>query len=123
MVPERPLQRWSLATISDQLVDNRRFRVLNIVDDPSRFCPGQIVDLSISRARVASAIVARSNGASTTSSLPEEIVLDNGPEGTGNAMFDRSERTGMRPRFIAPGKPVRDTPSSRASTANSATNA
>ncbi len=37
-----------------------------------------------------------------------------GPEGTSRAMFDRSERTGVRLRFIEPGKPVRDAPSSRA---------
>jgi hypothetical protein len=37
--------------MSDQLADHRRFRILNIVDDYSRFCPGQIVDLSISGAR------------------------------------------------------------------------
>ena len=40
--------------------------------------------------------------------LPEEIVLDNGPEGTSKAMFDWSERTGVRLRFIEPGKPVQN---------------
>ncbi|TDX31374.1 IS3 family transposase [Rhodovulum visakhapatnamense] len=52
-VPERPMQRWSMDFVGDQLADCRRFRVLNIVDDPSRFCPGQIVDVSIPGARVA----------------------------------------------------------------------
>lgn len=52
-VPERPMQRWSLDFVSDQLADYRRFRVLNVVDDHSRFCPGQIVDVSIPGARVA----------------------------------------------------------------------
>ena len=46
-VPDRPMQRWSLDFMSDQLADYRRFRILNIVDDHSRFCPGQIVDVSI----------------------------------------------------------------------------
>ena len=40
--------------------------------------------------------------------LPEEIVLGNGPEGTSGAMFDWSERTGVRLRFIEPGKPVQN---------------
>lgn len=43
--PERPMQRWSLDFVSDQLSDYRRFRVLNTVDDHSRICPGQIVDV------------------------------------------------------------------------------
>jgi len=46
------MQRWSLDFVSDQLVDHRRFRIVNIVDDHSRFCPGQIVDVSISGARL-----------------------------------------------------------------------
>ena len=40
--------------------------------------------------------------------LPEEIVLDNGPEGTSRAMFDWSERSGVQLRFIEPGKPVQN---------------
>jgi putative transposase len=103
-VPERPMQRWSLDFMSDQLADYRRFRILNIVDDHSRFCPGQIVDLSISGARLARYLdeLAELRG------LPEEIVLDNGPEGTSRAMFEWSERTGVRLRFIEPGKPVQN---------------
>ena len=103
-VPERPMQRWSMDFVSDQLADCRRFRVLNIVDDCSRICPGQIVDISIPGARIARFLdeLARRVG------LPEEIVLDNGPEGTSKAMFDWSERTGVRLRFIEPGKPVQN---------------
>ena len=103
-VPERPMQRWSLDFMSDQLAKCRRFRILNLVDDHSRFCPGQIVDLSISGARLARFLdeIAELHG------LPEEIVLDNGPEGTSRAMFAWSERTGVRLRFIEPGKPVQN---------------
>lgn len=103
-VPERPMQRWSLDFMSDQLADCRRFRVLNIVDDHSRFCPGQIVDLSISGARMARFL----EELGERFGLPEEIVLDNGPEETSKAMFDWSERTGVRLRFIEPGKPVQN---------------
>ncbi|MEL6286898.1 MAG: IS3 family transposase [Pseudomonadota bacterium] len=103
-VPERPMQRWSLDFMSDQLADYRRFRILNIVDDHSRFCPGQIIDLSISGARVARYL----DELGGRFGLPGEIVLDNGPEGTSRAMFDWSERTGVRLRFIEPGKPVQN---------------
>lgn len=103
-VPERPMQRWSLDFMSDQLADYRRFRILNIVDDYSRICPGQIVDVSITGARLARFLdeVALIHG------LPKEIVLDNGPEGTSRAMFDWSQRSGVRLRFIEPGKPVQN---------------
>lgn len=102
--PDRPMQRWSMDFISDQLADCRRFRVLNIVDDHSRLCPGQIVDVSIPGARVARFL----DDLALRVGLPEEIILDNGPEGTSRAMFDWSERTGVRLRFIEPGKPVQN---------------
>lgn len=101
--PERPMQRWSLDFVSDQLVDCRRFRVLNIVDDHSRLCPGQIVDVSISGTRV----VRHLDDLALLRGLPEEIVLDNGPEGTSRAMFEWSEKTGVRLRLIEPGSPSR----------------
>ena len=103
-VPERAMQRWSLDFMSDQLADYRRFRILNLLDDHSRVCPGQIVDLSITGARLARFL----DDLALTWGLPEEIVLDNGPEGTSRAMFDWSERTGVRLRFIEPGKPVQN---------------
>ena len=103
-VPEWPMQRWSLDFMGDQLADYRRFRILNIVDDHSKFRPGQIVDLSIPGVRVARFL----DDAARLHGLPEEIVLDNGPEGTSRAMFEWSEKTGVRLRFIEPGKPVQN---------------
>ncbi len=79
-------------------------RSLNIVSDHNRFCPSQIVDVSIPGARVARFL----DDLALRFGLPEEIVLDNGPEGTSKAMFDWSERTGVRLRFIEPGKPVQN---------------
>ena len=32
-VPQRPMQRWSVDFVSNQLASGRRFRILNIVDD------------------------------------------------------------------------------------------
>ena len=52
-VPMRPNECWSMDFVSDQLANGRRIRVLNIVDDYSRVCVGQLVDVSILGARVA----------------------------------------------------------------------
>ena len=90
------MQRWSLDFIHDRLADYRRFRVLNIVDDHSNVCPGQIVDVSISGARVARYL----DDLALLTGLPEEIVLDNGLEGTSRVMFEWAERTGVQLRFI-----------------------
>jgi len=53
VVPTRCNERWSIDFVSDQLSDGRRFRVLNVVDDFSRECVGQLTDTSISGARLA----------------------------------------------------------------------
>ena len=97
-VPDRPMQRWSLDFMSDQLADYRRFRILNIVDDRSRFCPGQIADVSITGARLARYL----GDLALNHDLPEGIILDNGPDGTSRAMFDWSERTSIRLWLIEP---------------------
>lgn len=103
-LPDRPMQRWSLDFMSDQLANCRRFRVLNIVDDHCKWCPGQIVDFSISGERLTRFL----DELAGMVGLPAELVLDTGPEGTSKAMFEWSERTGVRLRFIEPGKPVQN---------------
>ncbi len=97
--------RWSVDFVSYQSADCRKFRVLNIVDDHIRFGTAQIVNVSIPGARVARFL----DDLGLRVSLPEEIDLDSGPEGTSKAMYDWSERTGVRLRFIEPGKPVQNT--------------
>ena len=97
----RPNQRWSMDFMSDQLANGRRFRVLNIVDDFTRECKGQIVDFSISGLRLSLFLEG-------CSGLPQEIVLDNGPEMISKAMFLWSEQAGVRLRFIDPGKPMQN---------------
>ena len=104
LLPTRPNYRWSLDFVSDQLSSGRRFRVLNIVDDFSRECPGQLVEFSISGSRLARFL----DELSTSRGLPSEIVLDNGPELTSKAMFLWSQRTGVKLNFIQPGKPVQN---------------
>jgi putative transposase len=39
-LPHGPNQRWSLDFVHDQLTDGRRFRILAVVDDFTRECPG-----------------------------------------------------------------------------------
>jgi len=82
-VPTRLNERWSMDFVHDQLGSGRRIRILNVVDDYSRACVGQIVDTSISGARLARYLVQLKH----ERGLPERIVLDNDPEMTSKAMF------------------------------------
>ncbi len=103
-VPCQPNERWSLDFVSDQLADGRRFRVLNIVDDYSRVCVGQIVDLSISGERLAR-YLEQIRG---TRGLPMGLVMDNGPELTSKAMFFWAQQARVKLLFIQPGKPTQN---------------
>lgn len=103
-VPTRTNQRWSLDFVHDQLANGRRIRILNIVDDYSRVCVGQLVDFSISGARMARYLseLAECRG------KPKRIVMDNGPEMTSKAMFFWSQESGVALQFIQPGKPTQN---------------
>lgn len=103
-VPSAPNQRWSLDFVSDQLASGRRFRVLNIVDDYSRECVGQLVDTSICGTAVGRFL----DELSRTRALPGTLVSDNGSEFTSKAMFLWSHRTGVKLHFIQPGKPTQN---------------
>jgi len=91
LIPNRVDERWSLDFMSDQLANGRRFRVLNIVDDYSRECIGQIVDVSLSGQRLSRYL----DELLTRRSTPNSIVMDNGPELTSKAMFLWSQRTNV----------------------------
>ena len=103
-VPTRPNERWSADFVHDQLADGRRIRVLNIVDDFSRVCVGQLVDLSISGARMVRLL----DELRASRGLPKTLVLDNGPEMTSKAMFFWSRQHGVKLYFIQPGKPTQN---------------
>ena len=103
-VPLAANERWSLDFVHDQLANSRRIKILNIVDDYSRVCVGQLVDLSISGSR----LVRYLDQLAEIRGLPKQIVLDNGPEMTSKAMFLWSQRRGVKLHFIQPGKPTQN---------------
>lgn len=101
LVPTRPNERWSIDFVSDQLSGGRRFRVLNIVDDFTRECVGQLADASISGRRMVRFM-------EELDRKPKTIVCDNGPELTSKAMFCWSQDRNIKPHFIQPGKPTQN---------------
>ena len=82
-VPMAANERWSLDFVSDQLASGRRFRILNVVDDHTRECVGQLTDISISGLRMARFL----SELGRDRKLPGAIVCDNGTEMTSKAMF------------------------------------
>src|SRR5690606_37496913 len=99
--PLVPNDIWSMDFVSDGLVDGRRVRCLNIVDDFTKQCLAIEVDTSLPGKRVVNVLqrLAESRG------LPKGITVDNGPEFVSKALDEWAYAVGLQLRFIQPGKP------------------
>ena len=100
-LPQDPNQRWSLDFLHDQLSDDRRFRILAIVDDFTRECLALVADTSLSGLRVGRELdaIIEQRG------KPAVCVSDNGTVLTSMAILRWSQETGVEWHYIAPGKP------------------
>ena len=100
----QPNERWSMDFVSDCVSSGKVIRMLTIVDDCTRECPGIEIDTSLGGLRVRRVLdrIASERG------LPEAIVVDNGPEFRGRALAAWSEERGVRLEFIQPGKPTQN---------------
>lgn len=80
--PERPNHIWSMDFMKDALGDGRKFKVLPILDEYTRKCFRIEVDTSINGIRVCRVL----SEISQQETLPEIIIIDNGPEFIGRAL-------------------------------------
>jgi len=104
LIPLAANDRWSLDFVSDQLTDDRRFRVPMVVDDCTRECLGRVADTSLSGLRLARELDRIIEGRGK----PKMIVSDDGSEFTSNAILQWTDRTKVEWHYIAPGKPIQN---------------
>ena len=105
ITPQRVNECWSIDFVHDQLSNGRRFRVLNIIDNFSRECVGQIVAISITGRCVADYL---SELIDKRDAKPASLVCDNGTEFRCKAMFHWSRDQQVALDFIEPGKPTQN---------------
>lgn len=98
-----PNQCWAMDFVSDHLASGRRFRILTVVDQFSRRCPGTLLDTSIPGRRVARFL---DELAAQCGGYPALITVDNGPEFISNALDQWASEHGVKLVFSRPGKPV-----------------
>lgn len=96
-----PNESWSMDFVSDGLVDGRRLRCLNVVDDFTKECLAIEVDTSLPGRRVVNVLQRLTD----FRGLPKSITVDNGPEFVSKVLDEWSYRQGVRLDFIDPGKP------------------
>ena len=97
-------QTWSIDFMSDALVDGRKFRTFNILDDCSREVLAIEVDTSLSSKRIIRVLdrIIEHRG------KPQNIRVDNGPEFTSKDFeWWRKERE-IGIQFIQPGRPMQN---------------
>jgi putative transposase len=100
--PARPNERWSMDFVHDRLATGRAIRVLTVVDDCTRECPGLAVDTSLPSARV----IAELERLAALRGLPARLVCDHGSEFSSRAFLGWARSRGVALDFIRPGKPV-----------------
>ena len=100
-VPTKCDERWSIDSVSDQLANGRRFRVLNIMDNFTRECVGQLIETSTTGLRM-------SRFLDSLDRKPKVILCDNGPELNSKAMFFWARNRCFKLHRIHPGKPTQN---------------
>ena len=103
-VPVAINQVWSMDFMSDALVDGRKFRTFNVIDDYNREGLGIEVDFSLPSARVVRALdqIIEWRG------KPAAIRCDNGPENLAAELVNWANNNRITMLYIQPGKPTQN---------------
>lgn len=103
-VPTAPNQVWSLDFMSDALVDGRKFRLLNVIDDFNRESLAIEADSSLPTLRVIRVLeqLMKQKG------KPSNIRTDNGPEFISHKLEEWCCKHEITLQFIQPGKPMQN---------------
>lgn len=93
-------QIWSMDFIHDRLESGRKLKILNVVDDYTKICVGQVVSDSITGEGLVHFF-------SNLKKLPFYLRCDNGPEFWANS-FQRWANGKLNFDFIDPGRPTQN---------------
>lgn len=103
-VPDAPNQVWSIDFMSDTLVDGRRFRLFNVMDDFNRESLAIEVDTSLPSLRITRVL----NRIIEQRGKPANLRSDNGPEFISHVLQQWCEKHKITLQYIQPGKPTQN---------------
>lgn len=95
---------WSMDFMSDNLIDGRKIRTLNIIDDYNRECLCVEIATSLPTKRVIRAL----EHIGQYREYPMEIRVDNGPEYISNKLREWAKSKKINLAYIEPGKPTQN---------------
>lgn len=99
---ERMNEQWAMDFMHDAMGNGRKLRLLPIIDTYTKECMRIEVDISIGGRRVAAIL----SEIGSVRGLPENIVVDHGPEFISNALDEWAYSREVKLHFIRPRKPV-----------------
>lgn len=102
--PKKANDIWSLDYMSDALLDGRRFRTANVIDDYRRECLGIHVSFSLPAIKITQWL----DGIAEQRGYPSAIRVDNGPENISGCFKKWAQTHGIQILFIQPGKPAQN---------------
>jgi len=102
--PKKINECWSLDFMSDALINGRRIRTANVIDDCNRGALGILVSFSLTSKRITRWLdqLAISHG------YPKRIRVDNGPENISHHFQAWAKKHGIIIQYIQPGKPAQN---------------
>ena len=98
---EHPNDVWALDFQSDETADQRRLKLLNIVDEHTR----QALAMDVGRSMGADQVVSCLERLVAERGAPKHLRMDNGPELIAWAPRDWCRLTGLGTVYIEPGSP------------------
>lgn len=104
VIPTAANQTWSIDFMSDSLVDGRKFRLLNVIDDYNRESLAIEADTSSPSLRVVRVL----EKLIKERDKPSIIRVDNGPEFISHVLEEWCSRQNIALQFIQPGKPTQN---------------
>lgn len=102
--PQAINQGWSMDFMCDSLVDGRRFRLLNIIDEYNRESLAIEIDTSLPALRVIRTL----EQLIERRTKPRTIRVDNGPEFISDRLQQWCDDKHILLQFIQPGKPMQN---------------
>jgi putative transposase len=101
---EKPNECWSMDFMSDALLNGRRFRTFNVIDDYNREALAIEADTSLPALRVTRVL----DRIATERGYPQRIRVDNGPEFTSRVVEQWAQTHNVQLDFIKPGCPAQN---------------
>lgn len=102
--PENYIETWSVDFMSDVLVNKRKFRTLNVIDDFNR----EAIAIEVAHSMPAQLVTRLLDRAICEKGKPKRIRTDNGPEFISKEFRDWCGSNSIQVQYIQPGRPMQN---------------